>query len=61
MTKKENLLLFYHRNPEQTVFDIVVAQQGMENVKSQMMNPLKHLTFGGYLFGDNLEYTWYNR
>ena len=57
MTKKENLLLFYHRNPKQTVFDIVVAQQGMENVKSQMMNPLKHLTFGGYLFGDNLEYT----
>ena len=57
MTKKENLLLFYHRKPEQTVFDIVVAQQGMENVKSQMMNPLKHLTFGGYLFGDNLEYT----
>ena len=57
MTKKENLLLFYHRNPEQTVFDIVVAQQRMENVKSQMMNPLKHLTFGGYLFGDNLEYT----
>ena len=57
MTKKGNLLLFYHRNPEQTVFDIAVAQQGMENVKSQMMNPLKHLTFGGYLFGDNLEYT----
>ena len=57
MTKKGNLLLFYHRNPEQTVFDIAVAQQGMENVKSQMMNTLKHLTFGGYLFGDNLEYT----
>ena len=57
MTKKGNLLLFYHRNPEQTVFDIAVAQQGMENVKFQMMNPLKHLTFGGYLFGDNLEYT----
>ena len=57
MTKKGNLLLFYHRNPEQTVFDIAVAHQGMENVKSQMMNPLKHLTFGGYLFGDNLEYT----
>lgn len=57
MTKERNLLLFYHRNPEQTVFDIAVAQQGMVNVKSQMMNPLKHLTFGGYLFGDNLEYT----
>ena len=57
MTKKGNLLLFYHRNPEQTVFDIAVEKKGMENVKSQMMNPLKHLTFGGYLFGDNLEYT----
>ena len=57
MTKKENLLLFYHRNPEQTVFDIVVAQQGLEIVNSQKLHPLKHLTFGGYLFGDNLEYT----
>ena len=51
MTEERNLLLFYHRNPEQTVFDIAVAQQGMENVESQMMNPLKDLTFGGYLFG----------
>ncbi len=29
----------------------------MENVESQMMNPLKDLTFGGYLFGNNLEFT----
>lgn len=34
-----NQLLFYHRNPEQTVFDAVVAQQGMDEVKSEMMNP----------------------
>jgi hypothetical protein len=27
-----NQLLFYHRNPEQTVFDVVVAQQGMNEV-----------------------------
>ena len=51
-----NQLLFYHRNPEQTVFDVVVAQQGMNEVKSQMMNPLKNLTFGGTLFGENLEF-----
>ena len=57
MAEERNLLLFYHRNPEQTVFDIAVAQQGMENVESQMMNPLKDLTFGGYLFGNNLEFT----
>lgn len=54
---KANRLLFYHRNAEETVFDVAVAQQGMEGVKSQMMNPLKHLTFGGYLLGDNLEFT----
>lgn len=53
---KKNRLLFYHRNAEQTVFDVAVAQQGMNGVKSQMMNPLKNLTFGGYLFGDNLEF-----
>ena len=54
---KANRLLFYHRNAEETVFDVAVAQQGMEGVKSQMMNPLKYLTFGGYLLGDNLEFT----
>ena len=53
---KRNQLLFYHRNPEQTVFDVVVAQQGMNEVKSQMMNPLKNLTFGGTLLGENLEF-----
>ena len=53
---KKNQLLFYHRNPEQTVFDVAVAQQGMDEVKPQMMNPLKNLTFGGTLFGDNLEF-----
>lgn len=54
---KANRLLFYHRNAEETVFDVAVAQQGMGGVKSQMMNPLKHLTFGGYLLGDNIEFT----
>lgn len=56
VSPEDNMLLFYHRNPEQTVFDVAVAQQGMEGVKSQMMNPLKHLTFGGYLVGDNLTF-----
>lgn len=49
-------LLFYHRNPEETVFDVVVAQQGMESVKAEMMNPLKQLTFGGCLLGEKMEY-----
>lgn len=53
---KTNQLLFYHRNREETVFDVAVAQQGMAEVKPQLMNPLKHLTFGGYLLSENLEY-----
>lgn len=54
--EKKSCLLFYHRNPEQTVFDVAVHQQGMDAVKHQMMNPLGNLTFGGYLLGDNLEF-----
>lgn len=53
----KNRLLFYHRNPEITVFDKTVEQQGLEKMKSQMMNPLKNLTFGGYLLADGFEYT----
>lgn len=49
-------LIFYHRNPEATVFDVAVAQQGLEEVKSRLMNPLKNLTFGGCLVADGLEY-----
>lgn len=49
-------LLFYHRNPAQTVFDVAVAQQGLDAVKGQMMNPLAHLTFGGCLWADGLAY-----
>jgi len=44
-------VLFFHRNGPQTVFDITVAQQGMDSVKSQLFNPLQNLTFGGWMSG----------
>jgi hypothetical protein len=53
LTKKDeiffdgNQILFYHQNTGETVFDTAVAQQGLEEVKSQIYNPLKDLTFGG--------------
>ena len=50
----EQGVLFYHRNFGETVFDVTVKQQGMEAVKQQLYNPLESLTFGGYMFGDNL-------
>jgi hypothetical protein len=47
-------ILFFHRNQEPTVFDATVKQQGMDAVKDQLFNPLKNLTFGGMMQGDNM-------
>jgi len=52
---ENNGVKFYHRNREQTVFDVAVKQQKMESVKEQMMNPLANLTFGGFMTGTNLK------
>jgi hypothetical protein len=49
-----NSVQFYHHNRDSTIFDATVAEQGMQTVKSQMFNPLKNLTFGGTLTGDNM-------
>lgn len=51
-----NSIVFLHQNPQETVFDFVVSQQGMQSVKRQMMNPLANLTFGGKLWGNDLQY-----
>jgi hypothetical protein len=49
-----NSVTFFHHNPEKTIFDVTVAQQGLDGVKSEMYNPLANLTSGGRLWGDNL-------
>lgn len=49
-----NTVTFFHRNLPKTIFDITVAQQGLENVKAQFYNPLSNLTSGGKMWGDNL-------
>lgn len=48
-------VLFYHRNRDQSLFDLTVTQQGLDSVKSQLWNPLKHLTFGGMMSGDQMK------
>jgi hypothetical protein len=50
---KGSEILFYHHNSIQTIFDVTVAQQGMDSVKAQLYNPLKQLAFGGILTGKN--------
>ncbi|MFL1012166.1 DUF5703 domain-containing protein [Flavisericum labens] len=52
---ENNTVKFYHQNREHTVFDVTVKQQQMESVKDEMMNPLKYLTFGGFMIGKNMK------
>lgn len=44
-------IYFRHQNPAETIFDVTLAQQGMEAVKDSLDNPLAGLTFGGMLYG----------
>ena len=55
VTFKNKGIKFYHRNREQTVFDVAVKQQKMESVEDEMTNPIGDLTFGGFMKGDNLQ------
>ncbi|WP_256012286.1 DUF5703 domain-containing protein [Desertivirga xinjiangensis] len=51
---QQNAVMFYHQNQAYTVFDVTVKQQGMDNVKDQLFNPLKNLVFGGILSGEKM-------
>lgn len=51
---KGDKVLWYHRNREETLFDLTVKQQQLDSVKDKLWNPLKHLTFGGYMEGTGL-------
>jgi hypothetical protein len=51
----EDEVLFYHHNSAQTIFDVTVAQQGLDVVKDQLYNPLKILAFGGSFNGKNFK------
>jgi len=49
-----NQIEFSHQNGAQTVFDVTVKQQGLENYQSALFNPLKRLKFGGSMQGKNM-------
>lgn len=46
-------VVFSHRNISPTVFDATVKQQGLDSLKSRLLNPLEGLTSGGLLRGNN--------
>lgn len=49
-----NKIEFLHRNAAETVFDVAVKQQGLDDYKSILFNPLKNLQFGGVMQGENM-------
>lgn len=49
-------LLFYHQNPEKTVFDFTVNHESLDGVKSQLYNPIGNLTFGGRISASGFQY-----
>ena len=51
---KNNGIQFYHQNKTETVFDVSVKQQGLEDRKADLFNPLNNLIFGGFIQGDNM-------
>ncbi|WP_316739521.1 DUF5703 domain-containing protein [Pedobacter aquatilis] len=51
---KNNGIQFCHQNKAETVFDVAVKQQGLEDRKSELFNPLQHLVFGGSIHGKNM-------
>jgi hypothetical protein len=50
----EGGVLVLHRNREETVFDLLVDQQGMQAMKAELFNPLNGLTFGALMTGDGM-------
>ncbi len=57
ISRRGGKIYFRHQNPAQTIFDVTVAQQGMEAVKDSLDNPLAGLTFGGMLYGKGFCFT----
>lgn len=49
-------LVFFHRNRDETVWELLVAQQRLEAVRDEIPNPLLHRTMGGLLKMPGMEY-----
>ena len=52
---RDNSVFFYHHNKPETIFDVTVKQQGMDQVKGQLFNPVKNLCFGGMMEGTDMK------
>lgn len=49
-----NLILFYHRNRDDFVFQRTVDCEELQDIKDKLWNPVKNRTFGGLIQGSGL-------
>jgi hypothetical protein len=54
---KQNEIVFFHKNKDESVFDVTVKQQGLEANSAKLFNPLKNLVFGGSMKGTDMQAT----
>ncbi|MCF0073968.1 DUF5703 domain-containing protein [Dyadobacter sp. CY261] len=52
--QESNGVFFYHQNRDLTLFDVIVRQQQLDPIKSKLWNPLKNLTYGGWMSGRDM-------
>ena len=51
----QNGILFYHQNGKETLSpNVMIKQQGMEDVRNEITNLIQYLIFGGFICGENL-------
>ncbi len=51
---KDKGVLFFHQLQQETVFDVTVKQQGLQQHQQEMFNPLKNLVFGGSMHSEDM-------
>ncbi len=56
ITVTDNSVTFIHHNPSETVFDVTVAREGLDSLRSSLWNPLANLASGGRLYGKDLRF-----
>ncbi|MCM4157236.1 hypothetical protein DHD80_14610 [Gramella sp. AN32] len=54
---EDDKFYFFHNNDDHfSAFDFAIEQQGLQDIKGEMYNPLKNLISGGMLLGENLQF-----
>ena len=53
---EKDVLTFFHKNKEETVFDFTVNRENLDNIKDKLYNPIGGLKFGGRMHAPGFSY-----